>query len=125
MKKEYEATEKKTIKEILDAYSKLHTLLDEQNLTEVQAIQERISSIGSVLEFQDSHIFAMPPYYEIAYDRLKNLCYRLLERGHSNTVKQFGELIVINKFLVDPKPHEVLRVAEISCTLFPFHSFKK
>lgn len=120
-KKEYEATERKTIKEIENAFVNLHKLLDKQKLTKQAVVQEGISSIENVLEFQDGHIFAMPPYYEIAYDRFKNLCYRLLELGHNDIVKKFGELIAINKPLVDPKSQAISVVSEWHVHYFTFN----
>ena len=109
-KKERDKTEKNAIKEITGTFAKLRSTLDTQDLLENPVINKAVSAIEDVLEFRE--VFAMPPYYEIAYGRLKDLCYRLLELGHIDLVKELGEIIYITKSHVDSATQEITTIQE-------------
>ena len=85
----------------------MRSLLDKANLHEHPAINKRLSTIEHILQGADGYRFVMPPHYETVYDHLCLLCKDVLQLGHIELMKEFGEIVFTNEAIVDPETQNV------------------
>lgn len=117
-KEEYAKTEKAAVKEINKAYDELKSELLQLDLLDHSSVNTTPSSIEKVLDFQE--VYAMPAYYEVAYDRIAELLHLLLTLSQESLVKKYAELITIDKSHVDPQTKKVAVIPELHIHLFTF-----
>jgi hypothetical protein len=106
-KKKHSETETAALQELLDVLEKIQSLLDRENLLEHPAINERLSTIENILKGADGYRFVMPPHYEAVYDHICLLCKDVLQLGHIELMKEFGEIVFTNEAIVDPETQNV------------------
>lgn len=123
-KKKYEETEAAAIKEMHQTLDQLRSLLKADDLIDNPLINERLSAVENVLEGQDGHRYVMPPYYEVAYDRLCSLCSCLLQLERIELIKDFGEIIYVKNTKTNPNTSEITIIEEPSFRSFTFAPFR-
>lgn len=106
-KKKHAETETAALQELLGVLEKIQSLLDKENLLEHPAINERLSTIENILKGADGYRFVMPPHYEAVYDHICLLCKDVLQLGHIELMKEFGEIVFTNEAIVDPQTQNV------------------
>lgn len=122
-KSNYAKTEKATINEIYQAFEEIKSVLIQHDLIENSSVNSSISSIENVLEFREP--YAMPAYYEVAYERIAQLLLRLLTLGQDELVRKYAEIQIVEKSQFIPETNEYKTISEPHVPLFTFAPSRK
>lgn len=91
-----ERLKRKVMKEIEDILEVLKQRLEKAGLLNAPEIMEVCLSLESILKFipEDKKIWVMPEQYKIAFERLKNVCYAIVQLRRKDIVEDYvGEFI--------------------------------
>lgn len=119
-KKTHEETEAAVVKEMRQTFHQLRSLVETQNLTDNPLINEHLAAVENVLEGRDGHRYVMPPYYEVVYEQLCALCSCLLQLGHIELMRDFGEIIYVKNAKTNPNTFEITITEEPRFHFFTF-----
>jgi hypothetical protein len=123
--RDWKKTEKETVNQITNAYTEIKQRLLSKRLLKNQEIADRLALVENILSGEEK--FCLPPYYEVAYDRMKDLLQFLFDIGKKDILVDLANIVYPNKNdkKLNPKAKLYLHSFSFSSAILDLSYLKK
>lgn len=92
---DWKKAEKETVNQITSACAEIKQRLQSKRLLKNQEIADKLVFVENILSGEEK--FCLPPYYEVAYDRMKDLLQFLFDIGKKDILVDLVNIVYPNK----------------------------
>lgn len=123
--RDWKKTEKEAVNQITNACIEIKQRLQSKRLFKNQEITDRLALVENILSGEEK--FCLPPYYEVAYDRMKDLLQFLFDIGKKNILVDLANIVYPNKNdkKLNPKAKPYLHSFSFSSAILDLSYLKK